>query len=121
MEYKLSTWKLEVSGEFDTEEEAIKILSDRYMRCSKCDPPGEHIIEAMMNSSGDRTTDNIAKRVYFYVKEPIYGNLQWVHKLTLNIYPFKQEHWWESIDENNPFVFSEIDFRYKIVTNEAVI
>ena len=118
-EYKLSTWKLSVEGEFESEEEAIKELSDRYMRCSKCDPPGEHPIELLSNSKGgSRNIDTISKRVFLSVKEEVYGNLQWIHKLTLNIHPFKKEHWWDSVFKDKPFEFSEKEFKYKIVKDK---
>lgn len=112
--YKLSTWKLETTGEFESEEAAIRELSDRYMQCSKCDPPGEHPIEHLSETT--RTVDTIAKRVYFYVQEKVYGNLQWVHKLTLNIYPFKPEHWWEPVTKESRFKPEAREFKYELVT-----
>lgn len=120
--YRLSSWKLQVTGLYATEEEAIKDLSDKYMQCSKCDPPGEHFLE-LFSGSGltTRKTDGIAKRVYFYVEEKVYGNLQMVHKLTLNIHPFKQEHWWDSINKENPFIFPQIEFKYEIIQPETQV
>ena len=115
--YKISTWKYEVKGEFSSEEEAIKSLSDSYMKASKCDPPNEHPIELIAGVQ-NRDLSAIAKRVYFYVEEVVYGNKQWIHKLTLNIYPFKKEHWWESINKEKPFEFKEIDFKYEVVEPE---
>jgi hypothetical protein len=115
--YKLSTWKLEVKGEFESEEEAIKSLSDSYMTMSKCDPPGEHTLELLF-SAKSRDLSTISKRVYFYIEEVVYGNKQWIHKLTLNIHPFKQEHWWESINKDKPFQFKETDFKYEVVEPE---
>jgi hypothetical protein len=112
--YKLSTWKLEVKGEYATEEEAIKDLSDRYMRCSKCDPPGKHFLE-MFNKNAVRTLSDIGKRVFFYVEEEIYGHKQLVLKYDLDIHPFKKEHWWKCVN-GEPFSFEETEFRYVINT-----
>jgi len=108
--YKLETWKLKVEGEFETEEEAIKELSDRYMRCSKCDPPHEGVMEGLLQKNF-RTLDTIAKGVFLSVKEEVYGHSQFILKHELVIYPFKKEHWWES---SNGFEFEECEFKYEI-------
>lgn len=127
IKYKISTWKYSVEAEFDSEEDAIKGLSDRYMRASKSDQPGEHMVE-LLNGTNSRTLDSIAKRVYFYVYEPVYGNMQWVMKYTLNVYPFKASHWWPKAPKNiiekeftgDPFIleYEEIPFRYEIIEPE---
>ena len=112
MKYKIQTWKLLIQGEYDSEEEAIKDLADRYMQCSKCDAPNDHLIEHLTNKQS-RLLENIAKRVYFYAEMEIFGNVQWIHKYTLNIYPFKDNHWWE--DTRGNFKFEEREFKYEIV------
>lgn len=113
-EYKLSSWKLEVKGQYASEEEAIKDLADKYMQCSKCDPPGEHFLE-LLSGNNQRDISQIGKGVWFYVYEAVYSHKQFVLKHQLTIYPFKQEHWWESVDKEKPFVFEETEFRYKII------
>jgi hypothetical protein len=112
MKYKMQTWKLIVEGDYETEEEAIKDLADKYMQCSKCDAPNEHPIEHLTGNY-NRTIDNIGKRVYLYVEMEIFNKLQMVHKYTLNIYPFKQSHWWE--DTNGVFKFEDKEFKFKII------
>ncbi len=87
------------------------------MKASKCDPPGEHFLE-LLGGGNSRKVDDISKQVYLRVKEEVYGNMQWIHKSTLVIFPFKKEHWWDSINKDNPFVFEERDFRYAVVHPE---
>lgn len=113
MKYKLYTWKLIVTGEYNNEEEAIKDLSDKYMACSKSDPPNEHPIE-LLTKTNNRTVDSIAKSVYLDVEIEVFGVLQFVNKYRLNIYPFKKEHWWKS---NEDFKFEEREFRYEFKHN----
>ena len=108
--YKLSTWKLSIEGEYYNEKTAIRSLSNKYMKCSKCDAPGDHFIELMAGNSS-RTIDTIAKRVYFYVYEDVYGHMQWILKYTLNIYPFQKSHWWPCEDFN----FEPRKFKYEFV------
>ena len=119
MEYKIGTWKLEVSGDFDTEEEAIKILADSYMSRSKCDWPGTHLVELLMGKpSPTRTRESIAKRVYLYVKEENkYGHKEWVFKDALNIHPFKKSHWRDAPED---VIFRRTKFRYEIMKEEEV-
>lgn len=112
--FRIQTWKLRVEGQFESEEEAIKELADRYMQCSKCDPPNEHFIE-LINGSQLRNVDTIAKGVFFYVYEEVYGIEQWIEKYQIDIFPFKKEHWWES---KNGFEFKECEFRYNINSPE---
>jgi len=112
--YKIQTWKLQIEGEYASEKYAIKTLSDKYMRCSKCDPPGEHFLELLAGKeSKNRDTSNIAKYAFFYVWESVYGHEQWVMKYQLSIHPFKKSHWWENMD-GSPFEFEECKFRYEI-------
>ena len=115
MEYKMQTWKLRVEGEFDNEKEAIKSLADSYMSCSKCDLPGDHAVEHLTGQSY-RTLDNIAKRVYFYLKEKNkYGYLEWQLVYVLNIKPFKKDHWWPSEGLEIP---KYRRFKYEIIKPE---
>lgn len=111
--YKLSTWKYAVEAEFETEEEALKELSDKYMFASKCDAPGDHLFELMAGNTC-RPIENIAKGVFFYVYEKVYGHMQWIRKYNLSIYPFKKEHWWPC----EGFEFKECEFKYKITTDD---
>lgn len=113
MEYKLGSWKYVVSGEFDSEESAIKELSDKYMTASKMDPPGEHGTE-LLSGVKYRKEEDCAKGVFLQVKEKIYGRMQWVTKYNLNIYPFKQKHWWDMIN-GDKYDFQECEFKYEIV------
>lgn len=124
MKFRIQTWKLRVEGEFDTEEEAIEVLSDRYLTCSKCDQPGDHPLE-LLSGKGRREIEKIAKQVYFYVEEEVYGHLQWIQKYILIIPPFKSRHWWPNSKAKgdiesligDPFLLEWEDkkFRYKIV------
>lgn len=107
--YKMQTWKLIVEGEYSSEEEAIKDLADKYMRCSKCDAPGNHPIEHL-DKRHVRTIDGIAKAVYFFVQEEVYGINQWVQKYQMSIYPFTKDHWWPCEGFEGP----EREFKYEI-------
>lgn len=121
MKYRLETFKLTCEGEFDTEEQAIKELSDGYMKRSKCNPPNEHPAQLLVSTEPTPITkeriDGIGKIVYFSVWENVYGRWQWIEKYKLCIHPFKAEHWWESTTEPK-FVPEECEFRYEIVDGE---
>lgn len=108
--YRLESWKLIVEGEYETEEEAIKDLSDKYMYCSKCDAPGDHPLEIFAKTTS-REVSLIAKHVCFSVKLEVFGIKQWVQKYILHIHPFKSEHWWPC----EGFVFEPCEFKYEIV------
>ena len=110
IKYKLSTYKLVVHGEYETEEEAIKDLSDKYMQGSRCDPPGKGYKEQLFHLKPLLIKD-IAKEVYFYIEEEIHGIKQFVQKATLIIHPFKQEHWWSEKDD---FKFKKCKFKYEV-------
>lgn len=118
MKYKLQTFKLTIEGEFETEEQAIKELSDNYMRCSKCNPPNQHPAELIMGVKPQEITkeriEKIGKTVWFYVWEQVYGKWQWIEKYKLSIHPFRVEHWWESTIEPK-FVPQECEFKYEII------
>ena len=107
--YRIESWKLRVEGEYENEELAIKDLSDKYMQCSKCDAPGDHPLELWAGNKS-REVNLIAKSVCFSIKTSVFGREQWVEKYSLNIYPFKKEHWWPC----EGFIFDEIDFKYEI-------
>lgn len=93
--------------------EVTKTLDDRYMKCSKCDPPGEHFLELLAGNTS-RDTSTIGKGVYLSVYETNkYGHAEWQLKHKLTIHPFKKEHWWA--DGKTEFVFEECEFRYSIV------
>jgi len=109
--YQLGSFKGYSEGEFATEEEAIKVLADRYMTISKSHAPGDHFLELLVGSQ--RKIDDIGKDVYLKVFDEAFGIRQWVIKYHLVIHPFKQEHWWPSSKE--PFEFAECEFRYRIV------
>ncbi len=114
--YKLQTIFLGYNGEYKTEEEAIKDLADKYMSNSKCDPPGEHTLEIWANKGKIKGGDisKIAKVVWFYVWEEIYGVEQWVVKYNLAIHPFKKRHWWES-EKDFKFDGRGRKFKYRVL------
>lgn len=109
-EYRMCTWKLSVEGEYTSEEEAIKSLADRYMKISKCSPPGEHPVDMLNNSP--TPTMSVGKGVCFYVHIELFGIKQWIQKYAMNIYPFKAEHWWDS---NKGFTPPVQEFQYEIL------
>jgi len=139
MKYRLQTWKLTVEGEYLTDEEAILDLSDKYLRCSKCDLPGESLSELLSkdlniihgnsptaeklltniekvnfgvseNKTPKLITD-IAKSVWLFTEEIMYNRPQWVEKHHVIIYPFKTEHWW---DAPSDFTYN-VAAKYKIL------
>ena len=121
--YSLKSWKVEVRGEFFTDDEAIHALADQYMSISKCDPPGEHPMELMSGSSGNVNQDNTkkAKMVFLFKTMPIFGIDQSVQKYALNIHPFKPEHWWNVMAKKDiglpelPYEFQERPLRYEVI------
>ncbi len=119
--YKMDSWKLSIEGEFSSVEEAIEELADRYMKCSKCDAPGRHVVEILVatgqvsSNQGKRTLETIGKAVRFWVWEKNkYGQESWVAMHLLTIHPFKAEHWWPS----EGFVPPKRVFKYEIVEPE---
>lgn len=111
--YELKTWKLVVFGEFENDEEAIKELSDSYLKCSKCDLPGDSIPE-LLNGVGITRLDP-AKHVYLFVEHEVFGIKQMVQKSILWIYPSKKEHWWNAEDKEIPTT----SCRYSILDREG--
>jgi len=139
MKYRLQTWKLTVEGEYLTEIEAILDLSDKYLRCSKCDLPGESLSELLSKdfnvvhgnsptmvklvndienvnfevstNKKTRTITDISKTVWLYTEEIIYNRPQWIEKQQIRIYPFKTEHWW---DTPSDFTYN-VDAKYEIL------
>lgn len=109
-EYKMETWKLRVEGKYKHESRAIRALANKYMKISPCDPPGEHPVELLTGVAAGTNIENIGKRVWFYVKEEVYGRMQWVEKYELIIHPFSEKHWWPS---GQGFIPPDQQFRYK--------
>ncbi len=107
-QYRLSSFKLEVTGWYETEEEAIEKLADAYLKISKCDPPGEHPAE-LITKTNLRSPSKVSKQVLLEVEEEVYGRIQWIEKNTLNIRPFKKEHWW---NPKEGFILPFIEFNY---------
>ncbi len=110
----METFKLSIEGEYDSEEKAVKDLANKYMQCSKCDLPGEHPVELLMEAKPRKgQLKTVCKGVWLSVWESIYGREQWVEKHELRIYPFKPNHWWPSISGKTQPKGSK--FRYEIV------
>lgn len=115
--YKMYSFKLELTGEFENDKEAIIELADRYMKCSKTDIPGNSVLEKLDTRYKARTFNSTRKVVALDIEIEVFGIKQFVRKAVLNIKPYKREHWWES--KNNDFAFDEVPFEYEIV--EGVI
>lgn len=113
----MQTWKLSIDGEFETDEEAIKDLSDKYMKCSKFDLPGTSVPELLTSTKNVYPDGSPAKRVYLFIEHEVFGIKQMVQKYILNIYPFKQDHFWDADHIRIPTK----KFQYKIITDEKSI
>jgi len=84
------------------------------MSCSKCDPPGRHLLE-ILSGNTNRDISHIGKSVYLCIYEKNnYGHEEWQTKHLLTIHPFKKVHWWE--EDNCEFEFEECEFRFEIST-----
>jgi hypothetical protein len=113
MKYKLGSWMLSTEGEFETDEEAIKTLADRYMTASRSDPPGRHPLEILAGNGPTRKVEEIGKAVWLYVYTANqFGHEEWLVKHQLTIHPFKRDHWEKGHELDESEYSSE--FRYTI-------
>jgi len=51
--YKMQSWKLTIEGQYPNDEQAIKFLADKYLSCSKCDPPSESLPELLAKQDSE--------------------------------------------------------------------
>ena len=119
----MSSFKLRIEGEYETEEEAIKDMANQYMQCSKVDPPCESIYLALAGAdthSVDWRT--LAKQVALYRYEEVYGIKQKVMIKILNIYPYNKGHWWQDTEGGKEFVknLPRRRFKYEDVTKKVL-
>lgn len=99
MKYKLETFKNTVTGDFQTQDEAIRELADQYLTKMKCYPPRDKV-----------STAGICRAAYLSVKEEGPSG-KWKVLSRVEVFPFNINHWHDDGSGQFP---RDCEFKYRI-------